>query len=830
METCVMDDAWIDCSLSLVLPAFNEEAGIAEAVREADDALRQLGIRYEIIVVDDGSSDQTAAVVAETMRDLPCARLIRHDVNRGYGAALRSGFDAARGQRIAFTDADCQFDLADLALLLPLTEKHPIAVGFRLDRQDTWLRKFYSRGYNLLARTLLGAGVRDIDCALKVFRRDALQKIIPQTDGFFVNTEMLTLARQHHLSIGEVGVRHRPRQRGDSKVSIRDVPRVLRALLPFWWTRVLFPGSPSPLYSGERGWGEGCISRGCSPLTPDPSPPSTGERGVRGPSLALRAQVLLMLSLFAMTCLLFGARVDHPLLEPEEARYAEIPRQMLLEGRFLTPVLHGEDYWQKPPLLYWLVMLSYKAFGVHDWAARLVPVLAGILCVGITTAWAWRTLGFWAAHVSGTILTLSVRFLYLAGMLSMDGLLCTFVLAGLACGHLALTESKRRWVVLSAIACGLGVLTKGPVAIVLIVMPLIALALLDRRCRFLSKIEACIYAAIVGLIAGPWFVAMALAAPQAAGSFFWLHHLVRYFAPIDHEKPAWFYVPSLLLGMMPWTLLLIPLIPYLTRKSLRAGQRRPAALGFFLLAFGWCLLFFSLSGCKRPGYILPALPLAALILGTLVTHGLPWQRWMHAVSEIGHRSARRLTFATLAVGFAISVAVGVSELWSWPAATITAVAFMVAAIAISRTPMRLPTWTSWAGCAVVGFLVLGFGQRTWLPDYHDRFGLRRQVEISSEYEQEELPIVTYPKRWDSVSFYAPRHKIDSYTPADFAKLVHDLHKHGKAIVFVKREGSLTELLNALPDHLEVELLGRDEDFVAVMLVRPREGRRVDPVR
>src|SRR4051794_39952127 len=124
---CVMDDAWTDCSLSLILPAFNEDAGIAQAVCEADDALRQLDIRYEVIVVDDGSSDQTSAVVAEMMRDRPCVRLIRHDVNRGYGAALRSGFDAALGQRIAFTDADCQFDLADLALLLPLTEQHPIA-------------------------------------------------------------------------------------------------------------------------------------------------------------------------------------------------------------------------------------------------------------------------------------------------------------------------------------------------------------------------------------------------------------------------------------------------------------------------------------------------------------------------------------------------------------------------------------------------------------------------------------------------------------------------------------------------------------------------------
>lgn len=809
-----MDDAFAvtsRCFLSLILPAYNEEAGIAQAVDEADDALRQFGVAYEIIVVDDGSQDQTAMIVQQEMHNRPRVRLVRHDGNRGYGAALRTGFEAARGGRIAFSDADCQFHLADLALLIPLTEQHPVAVGYRVDRQDPWLRKFYSRGYNLLARTLLGTRVRDIDCALKVFRREALAKILPQTSGFFVNTEMLTQARQQRLSIAEVGVRHRPRQRGVSKVSPRDIPRTLNALLPFWWMKVMFPAYSEP-------------------------EARTRENPHR--SLALRApsasvQALLMNLLLAMTCVLFFARLDHPLLEPEEARYAEIPRQMLLEGRVLTPVLHHEDYWQKPPLLYWLVMLSYELFGVHDWTARLVPCFASIFCVAITTLWGWRTLGFWSGLWSGMILTLSVRFLYLAGMLSMDSLLCTFVLAGLACGHLALTEAqnRKRWIVLSALACALGILAKGPVALVLIAAPLSALAFFDRRCRFLTIFESCVYLGIVVLVAGPWFAVMAANAPEAAGGFFWLHHLVRYFAPIDHEKPAWFYLPSLLLGMMPWTLLLIPMSRYLCRHSLQAGRRRPAALGAFLLAFGWCVLFFSLSGCKRQGYILPALPLLALIVGAFVTHGLPWRRWMQAASgrrvlahQLGHRWARTLTLATFAMGSIISVAAALSRLWSWPDAAMPLLLFAALGVVTAAAPARAPAWTSWAGCAAVVFLVLGFAQRTWLPDYHQRFGLRRQVEISSAYEQEdELPIVTYPKRWDSIGFYSRRTNVESYAPADLAQLMHDLHKHGKALIFVKREESLRDLFKALPDHLEVEMLGKEEDYVAVGIVRPRKN-------
>src|SRR6478672_10472642 len=114
----------MDGSLSLILPAFNEAAGIAEAVAEADDALAQFAQNYEIIVVDDGSRDDTSAIVEHLIHTHPRVRLVRHPINRGYGAALRTGFEAARGDRIAFTDADGQFDLADLARLLPLTETH----------------------------------------------------------------------------------------------------------------------------------------------------------------------------------------------------------------------------------------------------------------------------------------------------------------------------------------------------------------------------------------------------------------------------------------------------------------------------------------------------------------------------------------------------------------------------------------------------------------------------------------------------------------------------------------------------------------------------------
>lgn len=225
--------------VSLIMPALNEEAGIERALSEAHAALSELGYQFEIIVVDDGSNDRTAPLVEQAASIRPTVRLLRHERNQGYGAALRTGFEAARYDLVAFTDADGQFYLEDLERLVDLTDRYPIVAGFRLDRQDSRRRRFFSWGYNKLVRFLLGTGVRDCDCALKVFRREALGYLLPDSSGFLVNAEMLCRARRLSLAIAEVGVRHRPRRNGYSKVSLFDIPRTLLKLLPMWWNCVV---------------------------------------------------------------------------------------------------------------------------------------------------------------------------------------------------------------------------------------------------------------------------------------------------------------------------------------------------------------------------------------------------------------------------------------------------------------------------------------------------------------------------------------------------------------------------------------------------------------
>jgi dolichol-phosphate mannosyltransferase len=225
--------------VSLVLPVRNVEASIRQAVLEADAILSELASAYEVIVVDDGSQDATAVIVDALRTDHPCVRLVGHSRRLGDGASLRTGFEVARYPCVAFTDAEGRFNLNDLAWMVPLTDRAPVVVGYRTPRRDTWQRCLCSWCYNLLVRVILGTRVRDCDCALKVFRKEALAFLLPRATGLFINAEMLTRARLGGYDVIEVPVRHRPQQYGCPGVSLRDVPRVLVTMLLFWWREVV---------------------------------------------------------------------------------------------------------------------------------------------------------------------------------------------------------------------------------------------------------------------------------------------------------------------------------------------------------------------------------------------------------------------------------------------------------------------------------------------------------------------------------------------------------------------------------------------------------------
>ncbi len=209
--------------LSVVLPAYNEEVNLDATLAEVTSYLASAVPDHEVIVVDDGSRDGTPAIAARWAARHPRLRVVRHPVNRGYGAALRSGFAAARGRLVFFMDADGQFDIRDLERLLPLIEDHDGVLGYRLHRRDPWLRRVNAFGWNLLTRLLLGLPYRDIDCAFKLYRRDALAAIRLESEGATINAEMLARLRARGCRLVQVGVNHYPRNGGRATGARPDV-------------------------------------------------------------------------------------------------------------------------------------------------------------------------------------------------------------------------------------------------------------------------------------------------------------------------------------------------------------------------------------------------------------------------------------------------------------------------------------------------------------------------------------------------------------------------------------------------------------------------------
>lgn len=220
--------------VSVLMPAFNEEAGIARAVESTAPELDRLFDDYELIVVDDGSADGTRAVLEGLTARFPRLRVLSHTPNRGYAEALRRGFAASTKPFVFFTDADLQFDVSELPLLFGAVGAGDLAVGFRKERRDPWPRKACSRVYNGVQRTLLGIRARDINCAFKLFRREFITDIPLIAESFVINAEIFLRARQRGLTVTEVGVTHRARERGTSSIRPAVVLKTLREMTRLW--------------------------------------------------------------------------------------------------------------------------------------------------------------------------------------------------------------------------------------------------------------------------------------------------------------------------------------------------------------------------------------------------------------------------------------------------------------------------------------------------------------------------------------------------------------------------------------------------------------------
>jgi 4-amino-4-deoxy-L-arabinose transferase-like glycosyltransferase len=352
--------------------------------------------------------------------------------------------------------------------------------------------------------------------------------------------------------------------------------------------------------------------------------PSVLTRPLAAPVPAPASRYLLIGLAILLALLWFAKLANRPLAHPDEGRYAEIPREMLATGDWVTPRLNGFAYLQKPPLQYWTTAAAYRVFDPTEWTARLWTALTGLAAVVLAWRAGRRLLGRDAGDFGALALLASPYFVVMSGINTLDMGVSLFlngaVLAYLLSRQAGTRRGEAAWMMAAWAAMALAVLSKGLIGVVLPLATLVGYALWHRQPGALARLYWLPGLAVFLAIAAPWFVLAARANPDFL-QYFFLHEHFRRFTSTVHNRagPAWYFVPILLLAVGPWAVA--------AAAGLRQAWRSPPADGAvsprrFLLV--WCavvFVFFSASQSKLPGYLVPIVPALALIAGDALANG-----------------------------------------------------------------------------------------------------------------------------------------------------------------------------------------------------------------
>jgi 4-amino-4-deoxy-L-arabinose transferase-like glycosyltransferase len=328
----------------------------------------------------------------------------------------------------------------------------------------------------------------------------------------------------------------------------------------------------------------------------------------------------------------FATMPIRPLVDPDEGRYAEIPREMVATGDWITPRLDGLKYFEKPPLQYWATAAAYSVFGVSEWTARLWTVGLAFLCLPMVFAWTARLYGRTAGFAALTALVVSPYFELIAHLNLLDagfafwlaGAVFAFTLAQCSAGG---SSSERRWMLLAWLAAALAVLSKGIVVGVLTGGTLVVYSLIERDARPWRRLHLMLGLPLFLLVAVPWFIAVTVRNPSFPEFFFVHEHFARFLTGVHKRvEPWWYFLGLLVIGALPW----LSALPAACRRawveSARDNQFKP--LKFLLIFSGVTLVFFSVSESKLAPYILPMMPTLAAIMGVHLAENLAFVRRM----------------------------------------------------------------------------------------------------------------------------------------------------------------------------------------------------------
>jgi 4-amino-4-deoxy-L-arabinose transferase-like glycosyltransferase len=342
---------------------------------------------------------------------------------------------------------------------------------------------------------------------------------------------------------------------------------------------------------------------------------------IETPVTVTRGLVALLIALFAIAW--FASLDARKLIHPDEGRYAEIAREMAVTGDWVTPRLNGLKYFEKPPLQYWMTAAAYRAFGVHEWTARLWPAIASFVSILVVGYAGWRLGGAGLGLYAGLALAGTAAYAINAHLLSLDaglGACLATALAGflLAQRADATPREQRNWMLVAWTGMALATLSKGLIGIVLPGGALVLYTLLQRDFALWRRLHLGKGLLLFVALCAPWFVLVARANDEFL-QFFFVHEHFQRFTTTEHRRagPWWYFVPLLAVGALPWVLLLL----YGARRAWSHGQAAANGFSWQRFAIAWAafvFLFFSASGSKLPSYILPMFPALALLTGWLL--------------------------------------------------------------------------------------------------------------------------------------------------------------------------------------------------------------------
>ncbi len=312
---------------------------------------------------------------------------------------------------------------------------------------------------------------------------------------------------------------------------------------------------------------------------------------------------------------------NRPFATPDEARYVEIPREMLATGDWITPRLNGVKYFEKPPLLYWIEAVFQYVFGLKEWAMRLPIVLFGLTGILSTYAFGQRVFNRHVGLYSAFILGSSCIYFVMSRLIILDMAVSLFVTLSLFCFYNAQQEAKekdrRLFYALFTVFCALGVLTKGIMALAVPGVVIVLWATYSRRWRAIFPAYLPSNLILFLLIAAPWHILASLKTPEFAYKYFIVEHVLRYATKIHlRHQPVWFFIPIIIGGFIPWS----ALFPHAFAKAFR--ERYMHVNAFLLVWIAFVFVFFSISQSKLIPYILPLFPPIALLLGNLINEWL----------------------------------------------------------------------------------------------------------------------------------------------------------------------------------------------------------------